>query len=146
MDFVFNEARGKTGYFADLPGTSDAFVIVPLLADGLADDGTLQDLATLAQVLTNASESPLGRITLASGVTRTVDNDNDWTNVDLDADPVWAAASGDPLGAVVICYDPDTTSGSDTDIIPLTKHDFFVEPNGTDLICQVSASGFYRSI
>lgn len=146
MDFVFNAARGKTGYFADLPGANDAFVIVPLLADGLADDATLQDLDTLADVLGATSESPLGRITLTSGVTRSVDDTADWTNVDIDTDPSWPAAVGDPLGALVICYDPDTTTSTDVERIPLTKHDFIVEPNGTELVIQVSASGFYRSI
>lgn len=148
MDFVFNVARGKTGYFADLPGSDDALVIVPLKADGLADDETLQDFDTLAEILASSTEETgLARIVLTAGVTRTVDDLSDWTNVDIDDDPVWTLAVGDPLGALVICYDPDTTLGvDDTRLMPLTKHDFIVEPNGTDLVVEVSASGFYRSI
>lgn len=143
-DIVFNIAKGKIAHYASLPAVNDALIAVPLQSAGLGTDATLRDLDTLTQVLANATEqTTMGRKTLAS-VTVTVDDTNDRVDIDA-ADPVWTAASGAAVGAIVICYDPDTTTGTDADLIPLTKHDFVVTPNGGDITAQIAAGGFGRA-
>ena len=74
----------------------------------------------------------------------TVDDANDWVDVDF-ADPVWTAASGNAVSALLVCYDPDTTAGTDNDIVPISKHDFVVTPNGGDITAQIATGGFLRA-
>lgn len=144
-DLVFNSSKGKVAYYASLPGANDALVAVVLEATGLEADATLKDYDTLAALLAGASneQTTLGRKTLA-GTSVTPDDTNDWQSADFD-DPVWAGSAGNPTGAIVVCYDPDTTVGTDADLIPLTKHDWTVTPDGSTITATVNASGFYRA-
>lgn len=143
-DFVFNVAKGKIAHYASLPAANDALVIVPLQSTGLPADSTLMDDATLAAVLTHATaQTTVGRKTLTTA-TVTVDTSNDRVDIDI-ADQTWSAATGNNIGALVVCYDPDTTTGTDADLIPLTKHDFVVSPNGGDITAQIAAAGFARA-
>lgn len=143
---VFNISKGRIAWFAGLTGgANDALIIVPLESSGLVSDATMIDYATLSDVLAGATneQTTMGRKTAAS-VTVTVDNTNDRVDIDM-ADPVWTAATGSAVGAILVCYDPDTTGGTDADIIPMTKHDFVVTPNGGDITGQVAATGFARA-
>ena len=144
-DLVFNVAKGRMAHYASLPGANDALIAVPLESAGLVGDGDMRDYDTLADVLGGASNEQvtIGRQTLAD-VTVTVDDDNDRVVVDC-ADITWTSASGNDTGALVICYDPDTTTGSDADLIPLVKLDMAATLGGGDLVYQVNAGGFYRA-
>lgn len=140
---TFNTALGRIASLAALPDTNDALVMVPLEATGLVTDATMRDYDTLADLLAGASneQTTVGRKTLAS-VTVTVNDTSDRVDVDA-ADVTWTAPSGNPVGAVVICYDPDTTTGTDADLIPLTKHDLSWTPDGNDFALTVS--DFFRA-
>lgn len=145
-DLVFNIAKGKSGYYATLPAANDALIAVVLQSSGLVTDATMKDYDTLDAILAGASNehTTLTRRTLAS-VVGTVDDSNDWLDVDA-TDLSWTApAAAEESGAIVICYDPDTTAGDDTTLIPLTKHDFVVTPNGLDVSGVIAAGGFYRA-
>jgi hypothetical protein len=144
-DFTFNVALGKVAYYAGLPATNDALVLVPLETTGLESDALLKDYDTLSALLAGASneQTTMGRKTLAS-VTVTVDDTNDRVDVDC-ADVTWTAATGNAVSAVVVCYDPDTTTGTDADLIPLTKHDWSFTPAGADQTLQVPTTGFFRA-
>jgi hypothetical protein len=137
-NIVFNQALGRLAYYASLPATNDALVMVPLEATGLVDDATMRDYDTLDAILAGASneQTTMARKTL-SGVTSTVDDANDRVNIDA-ADVTWTAATGNAIGAVVICYDPDTTTGTDADLVPLTKHDVTMTPDGSDFTLTIS--------
>ena len=142
-DIAFNVSKASVGYYAGLPATNDALVAVVLEAAGLEADSVLTDYDTLSAILAAASneQTTMGRKTLAS-VTATVDDTNN--RVDITAtDLSWSAASGNDTGAVVICYDPDTTTGTDADLIPLSKHDFVASPSGGTLSFALS-TGFLR--
>ena len=137
---VFNVAKGRLAYYASLPLANDALIAVPIQATGIVSDATMIDYATLAALLAGGSteQTTMGRKTLA-GVTVTVDNANDWVDINA-TNPVWTGATGNAIAAIVICYDPDTTTGTDADLIPLTKHDFAVTPNGGDITGTITTS------
>lgn len=142
-DIVFNIALGKIAYYASLPAANDALIAVPIETTGIVSDATMRDYDDLNALLAGASneQSTMGRKTLAS-VTVTVDDTNDRVAVDC-ADITWTAASGNAISAIVICYDPDTTGGTDADIIPLTKHGFVSTPDGSDLTATIT--DFFRA-
>ncbi len=145
-DIVFNQAKGKIAYLAGLPAASDALIVVPLEASGLVADSVMIDYDDLATLLAGATneQTTMGRKTVTASVTVTVDDTNDRVDVDM-PDVTWTAATGNAIGALLICYDSDTTGGTDSNIIPLTKHDFSATPDGSDLTAVIAASGFYRA-
>ncbi len=140
-----NVAKGKFAYYASLPGTNDAIIAIPLETTGIEADGTLQDYDTVALLLAGASneQTTMGRKTCAS-VTVTVDDTNNRVDVDC-ADITWVGATGNACSRLLFCYDPDTTGGTDADLIPLCIDDFVVTPAGGDITYQVAAAGFLRA-
>lgn len=144
-DIVFNIAKGKVGYYAGLPAANDALIAVPIETTGIVSDATMRDYDDLSTLLAGASneQTTIGRKTLASN-TVTVDDTNDRVDVDC-ADFTWTAATGNPISAVVICYDPDTTTGTDSDLIPLVKLDAVATPAGGDITYQVASGGYFRA-
>lgn len=149
-DFVFNIAKGRAAYYSTLPAASDALVIVLLKSTGIEADATLKDYDDLATLLAAANDEAdftnYARKTITS-VTVTVDDTNERVDVDF-ADQTWTAAGGgtnNTLAKLLVCYDNDTGAGTDSNIIPLTAHDFSVTTDGSDLTAQVAAAGFYRA-
>lgn len=139
-DLTFNVAKGKVAYYAGLPAANDALIAVLLKSSGLETDSTLKDYDDLSALLAGtsdeATDASYSRKTLAS-VTVTVDDTND--RVDLDcADITWTALAGAAIAKLVIVYDPDTTTGTDSTVIPLTAHSLDVTPDGSDVTVTVS--------
>ncbi|OLZ72558.1 hypothetical protein AVW11_03970 [Streptomyces amritsarensis] len=137
-DLVLNIALGRLAHYASLPAANDALIAVPLETSGLVADSTMRDYDTLAALLAGASneQASMGRKTLAS-VTVTVDDADERVEIDA-ADIVWTAAAGNPVSAIVVCYDPDTTGGTDADLVPLGKFDFVVTPDGSDITATIT--------
>jgi hypothetical protein len=149
-DGVMNIAKGKVGYYATLPGTNDALIVVLLKASGLEADDTLNNYDDLAALLAAANDEAdftnYTRKTLAS-VSGTVDDTNNRLDVDA-ADFTYSSAGGaanNSVAKALICYDPDTTGGTDSSIIPLTYHDCVFTTDGTDQQIALAAAGFYRA-
>lgn len=142
---VTNIGKGRFVHFATLPATNDALIAVVLEATGLEADDALQDYDDLAALLAGASneQTTMGRKTL-TGVTVNVNDTTNVASVDV-ADITWLAATGNATGKLVICYDADTTAGTDANIIPLTLHDFSVTPDGTDITVQIDSAGIATS-
>jgi len=142
-DFVFNIAKGKVKYYAELPGTNDALIVIPLESSGLEADATLKDYDTVSALLagTTNEQTTAGRKTITS-VTVTPDDTNDRLDLDF-ADQTWTALTGNAIGALLVAYDPDTTGGTDADLIPLTKHDWAITPDGSDVTATVNV--FFRA-
>jgi len=137
-NIVFNIALGRLANYTSLPAANDALILVPLEASGLETDAVLRDKDDLAAVVagTTNEQTTVGRKTLAS-VAVTVDDTNDRVALDA-ADVTWTSPTGNAIGAVVICYDPDTTGGTDADLIPLTKHDLAWTPDGNSFTLTIS--------
>lgn len=145
-DFVFNARKADFGYYCGLPGANDALVVVVLEATGLEADSALIDYDDLATLLAAASneQTTMGRKTVTASVTVTVDDANDRVDIDM-PDQTWTAATGNPTGALLVCYDPDTTGGTDSSILLISKHDFVATPAGGDITAQFAAGGFARA-
>ena len=137
-DIVFNIALGKIKTYAELGAAADALIMVPLEATGLVADSVMRDYDDLAALLAGASneQTTVGRKTLAN-VMVTVDDTNDRVAIDCD-NVSWTAPTGNAVGAVVICYDADTGAGTDSAIIPLTKHGITWTPDGNDFSLTVA--------
>jgi hypothetical protein len=144
-DFVFNIAKGKVKYYAELPAASDALIVVPIETSGIEADATLKDYDDLSALLAGTSneQTTMGRKSITS-VTVTVDDTNDRLDVDV-ADQVWTGATGNAISALLFCYDGDTGAGTDANITPLTKHDFAITPDGSDVTAVIATAGFFRA-
>lgn len=142
-DLVMNIAKGKVKYYAELPAANDALIVIPLEASGLEADSTLKDYDDVAALLAGATneQTTAGRKTITS-VTNTVDDTNDRFDSDF-ADQTWTALTGNAIGALLIAYDPDTTTGTDSTLVPLTKHDWSITPDGSDVTATVA--NFFRA-
>lgn len=114
-----------------------------LAAAGLETDSALRDYDTLAAVLagtTNeATNSSRKTLTDAQLSAYTLDDTNDLIRLPM-SDQTWAAvAAGDSWSKLLICYDSDTTGGTDANIVPVCAHDLRANgaalvPNGSDII------------
>jgi hypothetical protein len=159
-DFVFNISKGKAKALYEnvennAPANS-AFVLV-LLKTAQADD-TLMDYDDLAALLAagggtanvEANFTNYARKILTDADLAAVPAPDDVNNrLDLDLpDQTYVSAGGatnNTLVKLLVCYDPDTTSGTDATLVPITAHDFTPVTDGTDLVAQIAAAGFYRA-
>jgi hypothetical protein len=149
-DLVFNIAKGRVAELYNRVQTNDpansALIIVPIDA-GAVSDATIRDYDTLAALLAAVTERTTGgwnrkTLTDAALSALAVDDTNDRMPLDF-ADQTWTAVTTGAVTDLVVCYDSDTTGGTDTNIIPLTLHDFAVTPDGTDVVATVA--DFYRA-
>ena len=142
-NIVFNISLGRVAYDATLPAASDALVVVPIETSGIEGDATLRDYDDLSALLaaSNNEQTTMGRKTVTS-VTVTVNDTNDRVECDF-ADQTWTGATGNAISALLVCYDNDTGAGTDTNIRPLTKHDFAITPDGSDVTATVA--DFFRA-
>jgi hypothetical protein len=155
---VFNIAKGRVYELyrdvknAAAPYANSAFIVVLLKA--AAADAALIDNADLGAVLTatnvEANFTNYTRKTLAAASLAAIpapDNTNDWVQLAI-PNQVWTAAGGATNNSIVkllVCFDNDTTAGTDANIIPMTHHDFVVTTDGTDITGVVAAAGFYKA-
>ncbi|MFE3031607.1 hypothetical protein ACFXKY_08150 [Streptomyces canus] len=142
-NFTFNVALGRAAALAALPAASDALILIPLESSGLESDSVLKDKDTFADVVagTTNEQNTVGRKTL-SGITVTVNDALDRVEIDA-ADVSWTSPTGNPVGAMVVVYDPDSGTGTDADLIPVTKADVAWTPDGTTFTLAIS--DFFRA-
>lgn len=109
-------------------------------------DDAVRDADTVAalEALTNTVERTTGgwaRKTLAAAdVTITLDDTNNNHRVDV-PDQTWTAVTTGASTDIGVSYDPDNTAGTDSDLIPITWHDFIITPDGSDVTAQIHADG-----
>lgn len=150
-NFVFNIAKGRVTELYNRVKSNDpansAFILVPIETSGLESDATLIDVATLTALLagTTNEQTTMGRKVLTDADLAALpspDNTNDRFDLSLPT-VIWTAASGNAISKIAVCYDPDTTGGTDANIIPLTLFDFVQAPSGSDI--QATGGVFYRA-
>lgn len=141
--FQFNVAKGRSAELARLPGANDALIAVLLQGAGLEADAALKDHDTLAAVLAAANNEATftgyTRATLAN-VAVAVNDTTDTQAVDFD-DPSWAPTTAETLGKIIVCYDPDTTAGTDADLVPLWADDYVITTPTSGTISYTVADG-----
>lgn len=147
-DIVFNVYKGRIAHYGTLPAANDAFIMVLLKSSGLQADATLADHDDLAALLAATNDeadcSGYSRQTLAN-VTVTVDDTNDRVDIDCDDVAFGALSAGNTLAKAVICYDPDTTSGTDSTVVPITAHDITLTTDGSSVTLTIPSGGFARA-
>lgn len=156
-NFVFNIAKGRVVEFYNRVDSNDpansALVLVVLQSSGLEADSVLIDKDTLSDVLagtTNeATNTNYARKVLTDSdlATSSPDDTNNKYSVDI-PDQSWTnvAAAGGAWGKLLVCYDSDTTAGNDSNILPLTAHDFLVAPDGGTITAQIDTAGFFVAL
>lgn len=150
-NIVFNIAKGRVVELYNRVENNDptnaAIILVPIETTGLEADATLIDADTLAAVLagTTNEQTTMGRKTLTDADLAALpapDDTNDRYDVSLPT-VTWTAASGNAISKILVCYDSDTTAGTDANIVPLTMFDFVQTPSGADI--QMTTGVFFRA-
>lgn len=152
-DFVMNISKGRVAELYNRVDTNDptnsALIIVPVDV-GATSDATIKDFDTLAAILaggvTERTTGGWNRKTLTDAdiVAFAPDDTNDRVDVDI-PDQTWTTVTTGVVTDLIICYDSDTTGGTDANIVPLTVHDFAITPDGSDVVAQIAATGFFRA-
>lgn len=150
-NIVFNIAAGRVVELYNRVESNDptnsALILVPIETSGLEADATLADADTLAAVLagTTNEQTTMGRKTLTEADLAALpapDDTNNRYEVSLPT-VTWTAASGNAISKILVCYDSDTTAGTDSNIVPLTMFDFAQTPSGADI--QMTTGVFFRA-
>lgn len=148
---VFNIALGKVCEYHDRVVRNDpassALVLIPIETSGLQSDAVLRDLNTVAAVLagTTNEQTTMGRKVLTDADLLGLpapDDTNDRNQRSLPS-VTWANASGNAISKILVAYDPDTTGGTDADLVPLTLFDAVATPDGNDL--PMTGGVFFRA-
>lgn len=152
-DFQFNVSLGREVEFYNRVNDSDptnaVFVMVVLAEAGLETDAVLKDKDTLADVLSGttneATNSVRKTITDADIGPYTVDDNANSITIALPAQTYTTPASGDSWRKVLVCYDSDSTGGTDANIVPVSAHDLLINgvavapPGGVNVVIDLSA-------
>ncbi len=145
-DIVFNIAKGRVAEFAERVNgndpTNSVFAAVAILSSGLQADSVLEDYDDLGALLAAANDEATNTgysREIITSITITTDDTNNRKDIDV-ADITWTGVATSPgaWGALLFCYDSDSTGGTDSNIVPMTKHDFAVTPDGSDITAQIS--------
>ncbi len=150
-NIVFNIAKGRVVEYYNRVEASDptnaVLVLVPIETSGLESDATLKDKDDLAAVLSGATneQTTMGRKVLSDSDLAALpapDDTGDYYEVSLPT-VTWTAATGNAISKILVCYDPDSTGGADSAIIPLVMFDAVVTPDGNDI--QLTTGAFFRA-
>jgi hypothetical protein len=150
--FVFNIAKGRIVEFYNRVKSNDpaasAFILVPMATGGTQAQG--QDLDTMAAVEADANFAE--QVTSWTRKTLTdaelvafpaPDDTNDRYAVAVPSVTWTAPAGGNNVAQLIVCYDANTGSGTDSDLIPCTAHVFAVTADGNDVV--LTAGDFLRA-
>ncbi len=155
-DGVINIAKGRVVEFYNRVKSNDptnaAFIVVLLKTN--EGDSSLIDYDDLAALLAGSSVEAdftnYARKTLTDSDLAALpapDDTNDRYDIDL-PDQTWTSAGGasnNTLVKLLVCYDSDTTGGTDSNIIVCTHHDFSATTDGSNLTAVFNSDGFYRA-
>jgi len=151
-DFIFNIAKGKIAQYTSQVGTANAaLVLLFVKSAGLEADATLKDYDTIQALLAGTTDEAdftnYVRKTITAA-TVTVDDTNDRVDLSFTSPVTWTSAGGasnNTLGALIIAFDNDTTSGTDANLVPVAKYDVSLTTNGTNVTVTLNAAGFARA-
>jgi hypothetical protein len=154
--FTFDIALGREVELYNRVDTDDptnsALLMVVLSATGLEADAVLRTYATLSALLAAANDEVTNvnyarkTLTQADLSAFAPNTTTHRTTLTLPLQTFTAIAAGNSWSKVLICYDPDTTAGTDTTVVPVTAADLRISdsvivPNGSNIVIDFS-SGF----
>lgn len=153
-NYVFGQAGCGTvgGYvnnvLANSPANS-AIIWVPMSSSGTAEQA--ETLVTMAAVeadanfaeQTGGSWSRVTQDDVGDGLAYAWDAANNRNEADSN-DLVWAGPTLNTAG-VIGCYDPDTSAGTDSTLVPLVHLDMVVTGNGQQVTFQFNAEGWFNA-
>lgn len=130
--------------------TNSALIIVVLTDVGLEADSVLRTYANLSLLLAasnnEVTNAGYARKTLtdANLAAYTVDTTNHTITLVLPLQTFTAISAGDAWRKILVCYDNDTTGGTDANIVPVTAHDLLISgsaivPNGSNIVVDFTA-------
>ena len=155
-NIVFNIAKGEVNAYVKRVVNNDpanSALVVVLLKTAEAD-GILQDYDTLGDILaganTEANFTNYARKTLTNTELSAPTVDDSGNQQFSDApDLTYVSAGGAVNNAIVkmlICYDSDTTSGTDANLVPLVAIDWVITTDGNDLVAVFGSAGFFGAL
>ena len=156
-DQVFNIAKGRGVEFYNRVKSNDPAnaALILVLFQVSESDETLIDYADLAAIIaganTEADFTNYARIVLTDAELDALpppDNTNNRYDIDM-PDQEYINAGGalnNTLTKIIVCYDADTTTSTDADIIPMAHYDFVYTTTGIKINLRVNEFGFYRAI
>jgi hypothetical protein len=149
-NFSFNVALGReVEFYSRVDGNdpaNSAFTLVVLANAGLESDDLLRDYDTLAALLAGASSEVTNtgygarkEITDAQLAAYVVDDTLDQITLQFPSQTYTTIGVGDLWRKLLICYDSDTTGGTDANIIPVKAFDMLIDgaaviPNGNNIL------------
>jgi hypothetical protein len=140
-NFVFNIAKGRVAEYFNRVKSNDpansAIILVPLSAtDTEANLQDIDDLAAVIAAAPNEAGASWGRKTLTDADLAAVapDDVNNRFAATLPQVTWTAPAAAQNTVGVLVCYDGDTTAGTDANIVPLVHCDFAVTADGNDVV------------
>lgn len=150
-NYIFNIAKGRAVEFYNRVESNDptnsAFILVPLSASG--SEAEAQDYDDLTAVLGGTANELSGngwvRKTLESVELASLPAPVDASNYYSISVPqvTWTAPTVGTATGLLICFDSDTTGGTDANIIPIGHYDFAVVSDGNDVV--LNAGEFLRA-
>jgi hypothetical protein len=153
---VLNRAKGRVAELVERINANDpanSVLVVDLLATtGLETDAVLRDKDTFTDLVSGTTNFATGTgwarkvLDNTAGLTVTYDDTNDRVDVFF-PDQTWTAVAdvADDVSKLVTGYDSDSAAGTDANIVPMTQHDFLIQPDGSDVTADVPTTGFFRA-
>jgi hypothetical protein len=148
---TFNIAKGRViELYSRVKGndpSTSALVLVPIETSGLEAEAVVIDADTLAAVIagTTNEQTTMGKKILTDAelaALPTPTDASDYYEVSLPT-VTWTAATGNPISRLVVCYEPNTGTSTNSTLVPLTWFDFVQTPSGSDI--QMTTGVFFRA-
>lgn len=133
----------------DSDPTNAAFIMLAIAYSGMESDATLREYDTVSALLAAANNEVTNggyarkTITDTTLDPYTVDDDANSILLVLPVQTFSSVLAGDTWGKIVVAYDPDTTGGTDTTLVPVSFHEAkylgsYIVPNGSNIVVDFS--------
>jgi hypothetical protein len=150
--YTFNVAKGRPAEFYNRVKSNDpansALVLIPLSAQGTESEA--QDYDTVTAVLAGTSNEQTSggwaRAVLTDSQLAAFPSPNDTDNrMDISVPEVsfGSPTAGNDIVAILVAYDPDTTAGTDANLVPISSHTAAVTADGNEVV--LNAGVFMQS-
>ena len=155
-NFTFDIALGREVEFHNRVNSNDptnsALILVVLASVGLEADAVLRTYADLSTLLaasnnqvtnTNYARKTLTDANISAPSVNTTTHKTT-LSFDTAVQAFTTILAGDAWRKILVCYDSDTTGGTDADIVPVSAHDLLISgaavvPNGNTINVDFSA-------